>query len=380
MAKIALLIPDYFWSSIPYDGLMLYNYLAKTFDIDLIMFKADIRLNKKKFPGQKFEFNRSHFNVPNLVKIDNWANLVKISKNYKLIISTVHLAPKNRNPTEELKKSLKSALNCKTFIIDIGGSDVLVNIDKADYLCVKGEIWKDWIVKMGFPKKNVFVTGIPQYDFYLHSDKLEFKILSKKELYKKYKIQKKHILLVTPSNPSNHKKHFESNIDALKYLDLKAGEHDYQLVIKTYPHDYIFHEEELVYSGIIKKCYSRHRPQYEVLQNMTKNAIILDSHDHFSAIKYARKLFNMSGSHVAWETYFTDCNAYSMNYEKQEYFGGAKYLPDYVKLPDEYININISHVDSIFKKGLEPNKKTCSEYFSTEFSLENIKKALESIL
>ena len=54
MKKVAVFLGDFFWSSIPYDGIPLYNLLNKHFETDLIMFSNDIRLNKQvKRPGFK---------------------------------------------------------------------------------------------------------------------------------------------------------------------------------------------------------------------------------------------------------------------------------------------------------------------------------------
>ena len=48
MKKIAVFLGDYFWSSVPYDGLDVQDRLMWTVDrdVDLLMFSQDIRLNK----------------------------------------------------------------------------------------------------------------------------------------------------------------------------------------------------------------------------------------------------------------------------------------------------------------------------------------------
>ena len=97
MKRIGIFLGDWFWSSVPYDGLVLYHYLKKTYNVDLILFKDDIRLNKNDFTGTEFYFDKSKFTeCENLRVVDNWNSMNKLTEDYELIITTPILAPKVR--------------------------------------------------------------------------------------------------------------------------------------------------------------------------------------------------------------------------------------------------------------------------------------------
>ena len=64
---------------------------------------------------------------------------------------------------------------------------------------------------MGWPEKNVFVTGSPHYDYFFDSDKnVVGACISEEEFLQKYSLDKtKQKILLMPSNPSSHKEQFE---------------------------------------------------------------------------------------------------------------------------------------------------------------------------
>ena len=130
MKRIGIFLGDWFWSSVPYDGLVLYHYLKKTYNVDLILFKDDIRLNKNDFTGTEFYFDKSKFTeCENLRVVDNWNSMNKLTEDYELIITTPILAPKVR---EGYNKPLKS--KCPVAVWDIGGVDILTGYQKhANY-------------------------------------------------------------------------------------------------------------------------------------------------------------------------------------------------------------------------------------------------------
>jgi hypothetical protein len=382
MKKIAVLIPDFFWSSIPYDGLSLFYFLSKKFNCDLMMFVDDIRLNKSIFfDYQKYYFDNKEFcQNTKLIKLNDWNSFYEKSKEYDLIISNVHLAPKGERA--ELLSNFNSNIQCKFMTIDIGGSDVLTQYKRGNYFCVKGPIWKTWLEKMGVDSKFVFNTGSPHYDLYHTKPKPEAcNGLSSIKFHDKYKLNsKKKKLLIAPSNPSSHQNQFTKNLNQIQDLYNLAVVKGYEVLIKTYPNDYVFYDEQKIYTGIYKRSYSRHRPQYEIIKKLIPEATVIDSQDHFIALTCSDKLFNMSGSHFAWETIFTKTKSYSMNYKNQSYYGGASYLPDFVKLPDEFVNININKIEDIFNDGLDCDKQKCLEYINKSFSLPNISNAVETVL
>jgi len=344
------------------------------------MFSEDIRLNKTFNGSEKFRFNTRLFTNNNPKTVRKWEDFYTLSRDYKLLFSGVHMMPKTRR---NLMDPMPVGVKDKMVITDIGGLDILTNeaLQYANKFMVKGDIWKTWMNKMGYP--NVFVTGCPQYDYYLHSDLIgidDAKVLSKNDFLKKYNIDgDKKILLIAPSNPACHTDQFNKNMSEFENISRLAEKNNFQVIIKTYPHDYVFHERESKYNGVYKRIYNNSKPQFEIVKSHISNSIVIESQDHFSALLYSDILFNMSGSHVAWETYFTKTQSFSMNYKKQIYFGSVRYLPDYVKLPDGIINIEIENSADLFSDS-RSDKRGMDEYISREFSLPNILKHAESLL
>lgn len=386
MSKIAIFIPDLFWSSIPYEGLTLWDYLRRNFnkcECDLLMFENDIRLKKVFDVRNRYKFEPELFKSTNPRIVGDWIDLFNATADYKLLLAPVHLFPKSRSPVDCLGiESLSKSFKCPVLTWDIGGSDILNCTHYSKYLCVKGPIWKEWFVQMGFPKENIFITGSPQYDYYSHAGKMmpgQVRPLSRSRFLNKYELNGcKKIILVAPSNPGSHKEQFQQNLKQLKELDNEAKKHDAKLIIKTYPHDYMFYDRSEFYNGVYHRIYTDGMPQYKILSAMLPTAEIVESQDHFSAIMYSDVLFNMSGSHIAWETYFSNCQSHAMNYKDKPYYGGARYLPPFIKLPDDNVNIHIEKVADMFQNRIA--SKNCSEYISKEFAHENILKVVEKII
>ena len=395
MKKIGVFLGDFFWSSIPYDGLPLYNLLSEHYETDLIMFDDDIRLNKKFQGHEKFYFNPEHFRNCNLKTVANWDHFYEISSNYELILTSVHIAPKTRlpysapvssswtsfSPDNKIKK-IKIA-QCPVAVWDAGGADVLANPRIfSDFIFVKGPIWKDWLVKMGENEDNVFVTGSPHYDNYL-DEFLPFMpepILNKKEFNTKYQLSENSTkILIMPCNPGSHKEYFEENMEQLEKIYRLAEQYSTELLVKTYPHDYIYNETEEPYTGIYRRVYTD-KPQYQFIKDHFPSIKIIESQDHFSAMKYCDKLFNISGSHIAWETYFAKTTSYSLGYENQPYYKNLPYLPDYISFPDDLMNIHMDDLTDIVHKDLKTEKDKCSDWFLNEVSIPNIVDAVKQII
>lgn len=380
-SKIAVLIPDFFWSSIPYDGLSLFFYLSQRFNVSLLMFSNDIRLNKTVFRDhEKYRFESKHFHQPKLIVLKNWDEFYKKSADFDLIISGVHLAPKGER--SESIKNFNELIKCKFMTIDIGGSDIFGVRHRGDYFCVKGPIWKTWLERCDIKPEYVFNTGSPHFDCY-HQKILPEAAnkLSEDKFNKKYKLRRsKNKLLIAPCNPKSHQEQFDTNLLQLRTLFQLAHLRNYEVLIKTYPSDYVFYDEQKPYSGIYHRHYSRKRPQYDCIRDFIPQAKILESQDHFAAVCYCHKLFNMSGSHIAWESVFSKIKCYSMNYKDKPYYSGASYLPEFVKLPDEHVNIHLTNIENIFDEKSVNKKEACKDYINKEFSLPNIAKAVETVL
>ena len=381
--KIAVFLGDLFWTSTPYDGLNLYHELNDLFDTDLIIFSKDIRLIKKFSGSENFYFDTSHFkNAPSLRVINNWNELNLISKDYGLIVSCIKVAPKSRRPELELK--------CPYAVWDVGGVDLLASqISKIDFFFVKGEKWQDWVDIRGKKKflpaerklKRTFNTGCPHYDYYLPNCPVKIgSPLSEKDFISKYKLNANNTnLLVMPSNPgtASHNKQFKQNLAALEFLNENCAKHNTNLLLKTYPNDYLFYEKEIRYSGIYKRVFSD-RPQYQWIAERFSSFKIIESQDHFAAMRICDNIFNIAGSSIGWETYFVNAKSISMNYSDKKYFGSLPYLPG-IKFPDREMNYEIKNIEEIFSEP-EVDKSCCDNFILKEYSLKNIKDALEYIL
>lgn len=398
MKKVAVFLGDHFWSSTPYDGLNLYHELNKHMHTDLIAFNEDIRLNKEYEGWEKFHFDPKEFKVPNLRTVKHWDEVTKISGEYNLIICQAKVAPKTRcpfPPMEQTTSDGKSVLHaglqngdgffdCPIAVWDIGGCDLLHNsVQFANYYFVKGPIWKEWLVKMGWPEKNVFVTGSPHYDYFFDSDKnVVGACISEQEFLQKYSLDKtKKKILLMPSNPSSHKEQFEKNLEELHNIVNLCSENDIELLVKTYPHDYVFKENEDPYTGIYRRAYTD-RPQYEFMRDTFPSVKIIESQDHHAALKYSDKVFNMAGSHVAWETFYTNSVSYAIGYKDKKYYKQIPVLKhlDYISFPDDLMNVHMDDLTDIVHKDFKTEKEKCNDWFLNEVSIPNIVDAVKQIV
>lgn len=382
--KIGVFLSDFFWTSTPYDGLNLYHELNNSFDTDLIIFSKDIRLNKKFSGIEKFYFDKDEFlKAKSLKVINNWEDLKLVSKDYDIILSSPKIAPKHRFP-----KGIK--LNCKWGLWDIGGVDILTTAASdpgwlsADYFFLKGHNWKNWVKKLSTKKRDadsIFTTGCPHYDYYLPNCPVKIgSPLSKKDFISKYELNPNNTnLLVMPSNPgtATHNKQFKQNLAMLEFLNENCVKHNVNLLLKTYPNDYLFYEKEMHYSGIYKRVFSD-CPQYQWITDRFSSFKVIESQDHFAAMHICDKIFNIAGSSIGWETYFVNAKSISMNYSDKKYFGSLSYLPG-IKFPDREMNHEIKNVEEIFSEA-KVNKSHCDNFILKEFSLKNISKKVKGII
>ena len=379
--KIAVFLGDYFWSSLPYDGIPLYNFLKKHYSVDFLMFESDIRLNKDFNSGEKFKFDTKKFkNLSNLKKIKNWDDLYNVSLDYSLIITSSRIAPKTRFPLAS-KKS-KRLTKCPIAVWDIGGVDMLTDATLfADYFFVKGPVWKKWMIKMGYDEKAIFITGSPHYDKHLEEYEAHAieKVLSRQQFDKKYDLKHEERILLTPSNPASHTDQFKESMSTLQTVVELCEKSNVELLLKTYPHDYVFYEKERPYSGIYKRPYTG-IPQYKFITQRHPSIKVIESQDHFAAVKHVNKIYNMAGSSIAWETFFTDSVSYSTNFKKQKYYKKLSYLPEYIEFPDEEMNIHVDNCEQIIKNDYNIDKDHCSNFILKEISILEILKAVKQIL
>jgi len=370
MKKIAIFLGDFFWSSVPYDGIRLLKELQQeqNLHVDLLMFEQDIRLNKVFSGTEKYYFNPEVFKLEkNLRTIKSWNDLYLASGDYSLILTSTHIAPKTRYPQD-----LRANKRCPIAAWDIGGTDIITNATHfADAYFVKAPIWKRWLrLEKGIDERNIWVTGSPHYDSYF----LENYGLSEKEkFHKKYDLKKEKTILICPSNPGSHVAQFEQNMSELEKLIEFSKELNANLLVKTYPHDYMFYEKEKQYSGIYKRIY-KNKPHYEFLIEKFPELKIIESQDHHNAVMFCDALFNMSGSSISWETHFSKTRSYSMNYKDKPYYGAVSYLK-HAKLPDELYNTNIDKITDLTLNNKEKNED--NEYIVTLDSCKEIKKKIK---
>lgn len=367
--KIAVFLGDFFWSSIPYDGVRLHQILSQQTDTDFLLFDKDIRLTKKFTGKEKFFFDTSVFqNAKNLKTISSWDDLENATKDYRLVLTSTHIAPKTRYPSPKTIKNFY----CPFAVWDIGGADILTNSKFASAHFVKGPIWKKFLSENGAIEKNIFITGTPHYDPYFLGN---FDESEKDRFFKKYQIEgAKGFILVCPTNPSSHTEQFNQNMAELEKLIRLATDLKLRVLLKTYPGDYLFFEDQFQYSGVYKRT-SGNQPQYEMLKSKFPDLVVVESQDHFQAIMFCEALFNMSGSHIAWETQFSLAKSYSINYNNKKYYNSVSYLKN-VTYPDEIYNTHLNSIEEI--TSYTKTKKKDNDYIVTTDACNNIAQLILS--
>jgi hypothetical protein len=372
--KYAVFGGDLFWSNMPYEVLNFYeDLLNKGFETDLILFKSDFRLTKVFTGGEKFYFDvKKYQNCKNIKIVENWDEFYKITSNYSKIFCSAKVAPSK--PRVRYPWNLKRRSDCEIVAWDIGGVDLLVDSHHfANKWIVKGSIWKDFILEENNNFKNISpddieVGSCPLYERYTRKDLIHGKLLEKELFFKKYNLDSnRKNILICPSNPSSHTAQFTQNIEALESILDMCHDNGYQCIVKTYPHDYIFYEKEEHLNGLYKRK-NHIMPaisQYDYFtEEYGDSLVIIESQDHHESVLYSDLMFNMAGSSIAWETHFSDCNSFTLNFSDKPYFNKLSYLPGLV-LPDSMFNFEPEHISDIFsfERDLNLIEKT-KKYFS----------------
>ena len=90
----------------------------------------------------------------------------------------------------------------------------------------------------------------------------------------------------------------------------------------------------------------------------------------------------MAGSHVAWETFYTDSVSYALGYKDKKYYKQIPVLKhlEYISFPDDLMNIHMDELEDIIDKDLKTEKEKCHNYFLREVSTPNIKEAVRKII
>ena len=376
IVRIGVFAGDLFWSSCPYECLNVYEDVSLRFNYDYIVFRNDIRLNKKFSGEEQFFFDVEKFkNCPGLRVIDTWNDFYNLTSDYDLILCRCKVAPKTRFPEDMGTKS-----KCPIVVWDVGGLDILTwEARHATRFLVKGRRWLDYLRQVKPDSENVSEVSLcPQYDPYYRKDLKHGLPISRIDFFKKYNVDlKKEIMLIAPSNPGSHVDHFNENLKILENISQAAEDNGYQVVIKTYPHDYVFYERESQYSGVYKRRYSN-IPQYQFINDSLPSVRVIESQDHYAAMLYSKKVFNMSGSSIAWETFFTNGDCYSINFKNKPYYKNVKYLPKDVEFPDDIFNIDLSSHLEIYDKENTRKKEDAHDFFTT-LQKDNIANKIRDI-
>jgi len=106
-----------------------------------------------------------------------------------------------------------------------------INYVLPDLTLVQGKYEKKLLLKWGYPKKAVLVTGQPRYDFLLHADE----IFNKKQIIKKYNLpkNKKFLLWATQTHGLSKEENLR-NIKAI-FGAMNELKDRYHLIIKLHP-------------------------------------------------------------------------------------------------------------------------------------------------
>ncbi len=293
------------------------------------------------------------------------------------MLSSVHISPKTRYPHDILKKVAPGLI---WGVWDIGGADILTNTSSfANLHFVKGHVWKDWLIKQGSNVgERIFVTGSPHYDEYLLNDAM------KKSAYlHKYKLtESSRSILILPTNPRSHLDMWNKNLNELNYLIDTATTHNFDVCVKTYPFDYLLRQKEKQYTGVYHRTFpaTKNKMQWEYLQDKFPTIKIIDSHDHFEAIKNCTALINISGSHVAWETHFVKARSFTLNYSDQKFYKCPSYLKD-VDYPDEVYNIELTSANDIISRiDSDAFTKYPDDFILAENAVENIVRVIKELI
>ena len=104
------------------------------------------------------------------------------------------------------------------------------------------------------PSASLHVTGTPHYDYYYEDFVGYGKPIDGDSFHKKYGIHpNRKKILITPSNPASHTDQFKENLVNLEKISKIAQTHNYELLLKTYPHDYVLREKDFAFTGVYRR-------------------------------------------------------------------------------------------------------------------------------
>ena len=350
--RVGIFGGDLFWSNHPYEVFNFYQKIKTELgSASLILFKDDIRLNKTFSGREKFYFDKNIYaQCEDLITVKGWKDFCKLSEKFDLIYTSCKLFPKTRHVP-----NIREHLKCKVCAWDVPGIDILVDSQYfASQWIVKGQMWKEYLLNAPRTDKlvkenQIKIDTCPAFRRYV-SKNLINPVMKKNEFLRKYNLDsEKKTLLIAPSNPGSHKSLFNENLRLINLVVDVFLKNDFQIILKTYPHDYIFYENQKIHSGVYKRknFLDSSMPQYEFLKRSINSDItVVESQHHHEVILYSDFLYNMSGTSLSWETYYSECQSFSISSEKKNVYKNLSYLPG-CYFPHDKFNISLENDEKV---------------------------------
>lgn len=373
-----------FFPKVPYLDYNIYFYLKdNNFDITFILKKNDVRIKGVNDSNTLIEMNSKKYNnIENIKIIENLIELKDLTKKYDLFLCTNLVVDRLEMNFENFFDMIK----IKKCIIDICGYDIIKKNyfnNHIDYFLVKGKIFKEWLIKLKVPEKNIEITGSPLFDYcFPHNLKSNYNYLNKNNFCDKYNLNKnKKIILITTTNlrsPRTSMNH--QNLEEFKKL-YKKFKNDYNFILLSYPNDYLFYE--------VKKKYRRSEnkyeiPDYQYMINNFEKLKVIKVNDNYNALKNCNYIFNLSAGALSIETILLfNKISFTMHFKDKEYYMKKIGYSDFVEFPDNISNIHLNNIMDIFNErniDISELKKKLNNFISIDNAHNNIANALKKIL
>lgn len=384
MTKKIIFYSGVFWPKNPYFEINFINYLKNqnpTWSIKLLLDENDTRIDNISNNKTLINF-QDKYNNKDIIILKKYEELVELTKDIDLLIGTNIIVDRRKITFDNLCYFIK----CKILIIDLFGYDIVKKntFNNADYIFVKGPIFKKWLIKNNFNKKNIYITGSPYFDYYKKNNFNNFD-KDKKDFCKKYNLNKdKQILCLTTTNLCSGRMSMnKQNLQEI-IIFYEKFEKKYNFILISYPNDYLFYE--------INKKSRRSKiqediPDYLYIQQKLKKLKIIECQDNNNSLKYSDKIFHLSVGALSSEIlFFFNKISYTMNFDDKEYYTTKIGYSKNIRFPDDICNINLKDiydldkVDNGDKDDIKDRKNKIDGFFIDGFSHENINNTLNLIL
>ena len=383
MTKNIIFYSGVFWPKNPYFEINFIKYLKKKnpeWSIKLLLNHDDVRLTGINNKNTLIKFNLNKYrNYIDLIQLKNYEDLINITKNIDLFIGSNIVTDRRQIAIDKLFTFIK----CKILIIDLFGYDIVKKnlFSSADYIFVKGEIYKDWLIKDKFNEDNIFVTGSPYFDYYRKNKFRNFELKSK-DFIKKYNIEdKKPIICVTTTNLSSSR--ISMNGENLKEL-IKFHEkfkEKYNFLLISYPNDYLFYEINKKYQ---RSNIKQNKPDYEYIQSKIDSIKLIQCQDNINALYFSDKIFHLSVGALSSEIlYYFNKISYTMHFEDKEFYLNKIGYSKHIRFPDDICNIQLKNIDDLDKNlsvNIKERKNKIKSFFYNDFSHEKVNNCIKKII